>query len=188
MRSQRIQRLHQRLPRARNEHNQNADGLRAEIFHIRMQHVDAHAAILRDPADERFECRIPLVSQFHDGAGRQRRHQLRRHRNAQIAFHQRFGGRMLRRAEHVEGVALLHYHTVFHNGHSVENLLRHVKLMRDEHDGNAQFAVDALQKRQNAFRGFQVKCAGSFIAQQDFRLVGERTCDGYTLFLPDRQA
>ena len=153
-----------------------------------MQHVDAHTVILRNLADERLECRIALVSQFHDGAGRQRWHQLRRHGNAKVAFHQRFGGRMFRSTEHVERVALLHYHTVFHNGHSIENLLRHVKLMRDEHDGNAQFAVDALQECQNAFCGFQVECAGGFVAQQDFRLVGERTRNGHALLLPARQA
>ena len=149
----------------------------------------SHTVILRNLADERLECRIALVSQFHDGAGRQRWHQLRWHGNAKVAFRQRFGGRMYRSTEHVERVALLHYHTVFHNGHSIENLLRHVKLMRDEHDGNAQFAVDALQECQNAFCGFQVECAGGFVAQQDFRLVvGERTRNGHALLLPARQA
>ena len=183
MRSQRIQCLQQRLPRAGNKHNQNADGLRSEIFHIRMQHVDTHTVILRNLADERLECRIALVSQFHDGAGWQRWHQLRWHGNAEIAFHQRFGGRMFRSTEHVERAALLHYHTVFHNGHSVEDLLRYVKLMRDEHDGNAQFAVDALQERQNAFRGFEVQSAGRLVTQENLRLVGERTRNGHALLL-----
>lgn len=78
---------------------------------------------------------------------------------------------------------MLHYHTVFHNGHSVEDLLRYVKLMRDEHDGNAQFAVDALQERQNAFRGFEVQSAGRLVTQENLRLVGERTRNGHALLL-----
>ena len=52
---------------------------------------------------------------------------------------------MIRRTEHVEGVALFHHHTVLHYGHAIEDLLGHIQLMRDEYDGDAKLAIDALQ-------------------------------------------
>lgn len=65
--------------------------------------------------------------------------------NAEVAFHQSLGSRVLRRAEHVEGVPLLHHHTILHNRYTVEDLLGYIQLVCDEHDSNAQLAIDALQ-------------------------------------------
>ncbi len=70
VRFQLIQRLYQRLARSAHQHDENADGLRTEVFHVGMQHVDAYAVILCHLADERLKRRIALVSQLHDGADR----------------------------------------------------------------------------------------------------------------------
>ncbi|MNI65735.1 hypothetical protein D3C73_1212540 [compost metagenome] len=59
--------------------------------------------------------------------------------------------------------------------------------MGHNHDGNAQLPVDFLQKRQDGLCDIGVKGAGGFITQQNLRIHGQGSGNGYPLFLAPRK-
>lgn len=69
------------------------------------------------------------------------------------------------------------------HGNPIADAADHVHLVRDQHDGQAQLAVDLVQQLQHRGGGVRVECAGGLIAQQDARPGCKRACHADTLFL-----
>ena len=55
--------------------------------------------------------------------------------------------------------------------------------MGDDDDGDAQLAVDVLQKVQNALGGEGIQSAGGLVAEQNLGVIGQSSCDGHALLL-----
>ena len=67
--------------------------------------------------------------------------------------------------------------------HAVADLLHHAHFVRDDHDGNAQRAVDLPQEGENGLCGGGVEGAGGLIAEKIFGLGGQRACNRHALRL-----
>ena len=83
-----------------------------------------------------------------------------------------FGDWLARRGEYVVHVTGFDHASGTHNRHTVGNLLDHVHLVSDQHDGDAEFLIHSLEQRQYLGGGFRVERAGSLIREQDFRIGG----------------
>ena len=59
--------------------------------------------------------------------------------------------------------------------------------MGDDQDGDAQGAVDLLQKPEDGLGGLRVQGAGGLVAEQDLRVAGQSPGDGHPLLLPPGQ-
>ncbi len=93
-------------------------------------------------------------------------------------------GRVLRMEEHLGHRAFLDYHAGVHHRHAVADAADHVHLVGDQHDGQAQFAVDLGQQLQHLAGGLRVEGAGGLVAQQDLRPGAQRPGDADALLLP----
>jgi hypothetical protein len=67
--------------------------------------------------------------------------------------------------------------------HAVADTADHVHLVGDQHDGQAQLAVDLRQQRQHRGGGLRVQRAGGLVAQQDLRAGRQRAGDADALLL-----
>ena len=56
-------------------------------------------------------------------------------------------------------------------------------LVGDDHDGDAQGAVDLLQQPENGTGGLWVQGAGGLITEKDLRIIGQSPGDSYPLLL-----
>ena len=86
--------------------------------------------------------------------------------------------------EQREQVVLFDRLAVAHDEHAVGDALDHVHLMRDEHDGDVQLAVDATQQVEHILRGLGVEGARRLVGEKYARMRGERASDADTLLLP----
>lgn len=59
--------------------------------------------------------------------------------------------------------------------------------MGDQHDGQAQLAVDLRQQLQHRGGGLRIQRAGGLVAQQDLRAGGQRARNTDALLLPTGQ-
>jgi hypothetical protein len=82
---------------------------------------------------------------------------------------QRAGDFMARLAEHVQHFALFDHLAGFHHGHAVADLLDDFHLVRDQHDGQAQFLVDLAQQFEDGAGGFG---SSAEVASSESRTLG----------------
>ncbi|MNV94564.1 hypothetical protein D3C71_1893730 [compost metagenome] len=80
-------------------------------------------------------------------------------------------------------VADLHNFTFSHDRDSVEQLARHIHLMRDEHNGNMLLTVDPAQDADDFLRILKVQRGGRLVAQQNLRIIRKRPSDRHPLLL-----
>ena len=59
--------------------------------------------------------------------------------------------------------------------------------MGDDHDGDAEFLVDLIQKLQNGGSGLRIQCTGGFVTKQDLRIGGQGSGDRHSLHLAARK-
>ena len=91
--------------------------------------------------------------------------------------------RLLGRGEDVSHRAQLGEPAVIQYRDAMRNGLDDLHLVGDQHDGQAQAAVDIGEQREDRLRGLGVERRGRLIAQQHARLGGQRPGDADTLFL-----
>lgn len=80
--------------------------------------------------------------------------------------------------------ALLDDAAVLHQRGRVADRLHHVHLMRDEHDGQAQLAVEVAQQLEDGAGGLRVQGAGGLVGEQHLGVAGQRAGDADALLLP----
>ncbi len=100
-----------------------------------------------------------------------------------VLEHEALGGRMLRVQEHLGDRAQLDDVAAVHHRHAVADAADHVHLVRDQHDGQLQLAVDLGQQLQHRCRGLWVERAGGLVAEQDAWLGGQCAGDADALLL-----
>lgn len=93
------------------------------------------------------------------------------------------GHRLLGCSEHVVHVAGFDHASGAHYGHAAGNLLDHVHLMGDKHNGDAEFLVHTLEQGQHFGGGFRVERAGGFVGEQNLRISGQCAGDADALLL-----
>ena len=96
-------------------------------------------------------------------------------------------GRVLRVQEHPGDRAGLDHLAGVEHGHAVADTADHIHLVGDQHDGQAQLAIDLRQQRQHRRGGLRVKRTGRLVAQQDLRTGRQRAGDADALFLATGQ-
>ncbi|EFF45487.1 hypothetical protein XAUB_04150 [Xanthomonas citri pv. aurantifolii str. ICPB 11122] len=89
--------------------------------------------------------------------------------------------------EHLGDRAGFHQLAGVQHRDAVADTADHIHLMGDQHDGQAQLAVDLRQQLQHRGGGLRVQRAGGLVAQQDLRPGGQRTRDAHPLLLPARE-
>lgn len=119
------------------------------------------------------------------GAGSlaQARLEVGREGGAQAA-EQASGDGMARIAEDFPDFALFDDAAAFEDHHAVADLADDRHLVGDQHDGQAQPAVDVAQQREDRLGALRVQRRGGFVAEQYLRLVHQRAGDADALFLP----
>jgi hypothetical protein len=90
----------------------------------------------------------------------------------------------MRLQEHVDHLALFDDAPRVEHRDAIADLLDHIHLVCDQHDGQPEFAIDALEQIQNGARGFGVERGRRLIGQQHLRLARERARNADTLLLP----
>ena len=83
--------------------------------------------------------------------------------------------------EHLLHLAQLRDAAVGDDGHAGTDALHHAHLVRDDHDGHAQRAVELAQQLQYALGGRGVQRAGGLVAEQHFGVARQRAGDGHAL-------
>ena len=94
---------------------------------------------------------------------------------------------MLRIAEDLPHRALLDHATLLQYHYAVTDITNHGHFMGNEDDGQAQALVDFAQQTEDRLSGFGVQGRGGFVAQQNRRIVHQRTGNAHTLFLAARR-
>ena len=93
----------------------------------------------------------------------------------------------LRTGEDLEHVALLDDTARLQHGDAVRHGADHRHLMGDEHDGEAEFAIDPAQQRQDRPRGLWIEGGGGLVGEEHTRSGGQRAGDADPLLLPTRE-
>ena len=101
----------------------------------------------------------------------------------QCGGNESLGHRLLGCSEHIVYVAGFDHASGAHYGHAAGNLLDHVHLMGDKHNGDAEFLVHTLEQGQHFGGGFRVERAGGFVGEQNLRISGQCAGDADALLL-----
>ncbi|KAG0734359.1 hypothetical protein G6F23_012467 [Rhizopus arrhizus] len=96
-------------------------------------------------------------------------------------------GRVLRVQEHPGNRSGLDHLPGIEHGNAIADATDHVHLVGDQHDGQAQLAVDLRQQRQHRGGGLRIERTGGFVAQQDLRARGQRAGNADALLLATGQ-
>ncbi len=89
----------------------------------------------------------------------------------------------MRLQEHVDHATFLDHASRIEHRDAIADLLDHFHLVRDQHDRQAELAVDALQQVEDRTRGFGIERGRRFIRQQYLRLARQRASDADALLL-----
>lgn len=98
--------------------------------------------------------------------------------------HQAQGCGVARMQEDVGHRPLLHHAAAIEHGDAIAGAADDVHLMGDEHDGDAEVAVDLAQEIEHRACCLRVERAGRLVAEQDRGFAGERPCNADALLLP----
>ena len=85
--------------------------------------------------------------------------------------------------EHLVHIALLDDPAAVDDGHAVADLANDRHLVRNDHHGDAQPAIDVLKQREYRLRGHRVERAGGLVAQKHLGIGGQRPGNGHALLL-----
>ena len=91
--------------------------------------------------------------------------------------------RRLRMGEDFAHGVLLDQLTITNDRHAVADTFNHVHFMGDQQDGQSQATVNVFQQFENGTGSGRIQGAGGFIAQQYFRIAGQRAGNRHALFL-----
>ncbi len=140
--------------------------------------------LTRDTAEDRLVCGRPREGEP-NGAAAEVGHGdgIQRTAIGLRLAHQPQRCRMARMQEDVRHRPLLHDTTAIEHGDAVAGAADDVHLMGDEHDGDAELAVDLAQQVKHGARRLRVERARRLVAEQHLRLAGERPCDADALLL-----
>ena len=102
---------------------------------------------------------------------------------AQAGGGEALGDGGLRVGKHVVDAAVLHHFSVLHHGDLVGDGADDVHLVRDHHDGDAQFLVDPAQHAEHLLGGLGVQGGGGLVGKQERRVACQRSGDAHALLL-----
>ena len=93
----------------------------------------------------------------------------------------------LRLHENFFNTSLLYNLTVIYNGNLTAGITHNFHLVSNHYNRQVHFLLNLANQIKNCMRCLRIQCTGSFIAEQNVRLVGKSTGNCDTLFLTSRK-
>ncbi|MNZ71722.1 hypothetical protein D3C78_900880 [compost metagenome] len=160
------------------------------LRHFAVQDIKRQAVTQRQLTDNRLVRAVPGKRQLNDGAFKficQLRVECLLLVILTHLAYELSGNRFLRMREDAQDVALFHHLTIFHHRHAVADFAHNVHFMRNQHNRQLEPAVNVEQQIKDLIGRLRIERRGRLIAQQNVRVIGQRTGNANALLLPTAQ-